>query len=211
MNLDTKLPEKNLYNEKELLLRIANADERAFESLIERFGSTIYGHALMYLKDARLAQEVSQDILLNVWKHRSELPNIENFAGYVFVMTRNRVKTVLRKKIMSFAELPEDGIHSALAGTEAGLEYKELRDIINAGIEELPPRRKQIFKMSRFGGLSYDEIARQLNIGKSTVKDHVLEALVYLRAYMKEKHGIVLSALLGVFLSAMTFLIGMIF
>src|SRR5690606_29271189 len=98
-----------------------------------------------------------------------------------------------------------------LTGDEAGLEYKELRDIINAGIEELPPRRKQIFKMSRFGGLSYDEIARQLNIGKSTVKDHVLEALVYLRAYMKEKHGIVLSALLGIFLSVMTFLIAMIF
>lgn len=189
-------------------MRIANADESAFKSVIESYGSTIYGHALMYLKDAGLAQEVTQDILFNIWKHRSELPNIENFPGYVFIMTRNRIKSLLKRKVASFAEVPEDCMFSAFGGPEERLEYKQLLDIINMGIEQLPPRRKEIFKMSRFGGLGYDQIANQLNIRKSTVKDHILEALVYLRSYLREKHGLIISGFFCIHFTLATLLTG---
>lgn len=185
---------RTLHNEPELLLRLAQGDEKAYTQIIEQYGSIIYGHCMMYIKNAEQAEEITQDILFSLWKQRTELPSIENFPGYVYSMARNRAISAFRSTLAS-TELPADQLASLLHSPVSSIEYKQLSEAIARGIEKLPARRKQIFKMSRYEGLSYEEIARQLNIAKSTVKDHILEALVFLRTYIKEEYGIVTAGL----------------
>ncbi|RZS69361.1 RNA polymerase sigma factor [Pseudobacter ginsenosidimutans] len=188
------MPRTQIHNEPELLIRLAQSDEKAYTEIIDHYGSVIYGHCLMYVKDAGLAEEITQDILFSIWKQRAELPSISNFAGYVYRMTRNRSINAFKSKLAA-TEPPADHLKSWLHSPDASIEYKQLSEAIARGVELLPARRQQVFKMSRYEGLSYEEIAQQLNIAKSTVKDHILEALVFLRTYIKEEYGIVTISL----------------
>jgi RNA polymerase sigma-70 factor (ECF subfamily) len=63
--------------------------------------------------------------------------------------------------------------------------YKESYAAILRGVELLPPARKNVFKMSRFHGLTYDEIAAELDISRNGVKDHIVKALLFLRNYIR--------------------------
>jgi RNA polymerase sigma-70 factor (ECF subfamily) len=176
----------SLHNEPELLERIARGDERAFAWLVEAYGASVYAHVLTYIKDATRAEEITQDIFLNVWNHRLELPSIQNFRGYLYVLTRNRTISVLRERIMRYNEAKKDELQTNL--NPAGLmEYRQLSDALRRGIDQLPARRKEIFLMSRFDGKTYDEIASHLDISKSAVNKNIVEALVFLRTFLRNE------------------------
>jgi RNA polymerase sigma-70 factor (family 1) len=172
-----------LDNEKEILTRIAEGDQKAFALLIDQYSATVYKHVLTYLKNALRAEEITQDIFMNVWKHRSELPAINNFAGYLFVLTRNRTNSAFREKLLAVNE-PKDELESNWLNPANALEYRELSETLRKAIELLPPRRKEVFTRSRFESKSYEEIAIELGISKSAVNKHIIEALVFLRTYM---------------------------
>lgn len=175
-----------VYNEQDILARVAAGDQRAFTQVVEQYTATIYAHVLTYIKNAFRAEEITQDIFVNVWKHRTELPGIANFSGYLYVITRNRSISAFREKIFSPEpekdELETDGLNPAGA-----LEFRQFSETVMRGIALLPPRRKQVFSMSRFEGMSYEEIARRLEISKSAVNQHIVEALLFLRTFLRNQ------------------------
>lgn len=186
----------SLHNEPELLKQIAQGDERAFALLVEGYGASIYAHVLTYIKDATRSEEITQDIFLNVWNHRQELPSIQNFRGYLYVLTRNRTISAFREKIIRYEEAEKDQLQAGL--NPAGLmEYRQLSDTLQRGIGQLPARRKEVFIMSRFDGMTYEEIANHLNISKSAVNKHIIEALVFLRTFLRNETTCLLSVLLA--------------
>jgi RNA polymerase sigma-70 factor (ECF subfamily) len=178
-----------LYNEQEILARVAEDDERAFALLVQEYTATIYTHVLTYLKNAARAEEITQDIFMNVWKHRKELPSILNFPGYLYVMTRNRTHSAFREKIFNPDELGKDELENASLNPATILEFRQLSETLREGINLLPPRRKEVFTMSRFDKLSYDQIAAQLGVSKSAVNKHIIEALVFLRTHLRNQAG----------------------
>ncbi|MBO9572917.1 MAG: sigma-70 family RNA polymerase sigma factor, partial [Chitinophagaceae bacterium] len=109
----------------------------------------------------------------------------------VYVMARNRVHS----KLMGQAQAPEivEQADELLNNPHASLELKELAGIMEDAIEALPPRRKEIFKLSRNENLTYEQIAARLNISRSTVREHMVEALVFLRHYLKKHGDIIIS------------------
>jgi RNA polymerase sigma-70 factor (family 1) len=175
-----------LYSEQETLARVAEGDQRAFTLIVEQYTAAIYAHVLTYIKNAFRAEEITQDIFVNVWKHRTDLPGIANFPGYLYVMTRNRAISAFREKIFhpepEKDELETDGLNPAGA-----LEFRQFSETVMRGIASLPPRRKQVFTMSRFEGMSYEEIARRLEISKSAVNQHIVEALLFLRTFLRNE------------------------
>jgi RNA polymerase sigma-70 factor (ECF subfamily) len=174
-----------LNNEKELLCQVAAGNQQAFAMLVNTYSAKIYAHVLTYLKNAPLSEEITQDIFLQLWKHRTELPGIENFPGYLHVITRNRTISELRRKLESFSEASEEDAKEDFLNPLIQLEYRQLSDVLLRGIELLPPRRKQVFRMSRFEGKSYAQIATELGISRGTVNEHMVEALVFLRSYLR--------------------------
>lgn len=182
------------HNEKELLLRVAARDQRAFTLLVEQYAATVYRHVLQYIKSAPLAEEITQDIFLKIWENVDALANLQSFAAYLHVITRNRTISELRKKLDGPVEAAIDEIEEKLLTPATQLEYRQLSDILQQGIELLPSRRKQVFKMSRFEGMTYEHIATELSISKGTVNEHIVEALAFLRGYLKGQMGNAITA-----------------
>ncbi|HEU4554539.1 MAG TPA: RNA polymerase sigma-70 factor [Chitinophaga sp.] len=174
------------YDEKELLQRMASDDTKAFARLMDHYSPMVYGYLLRFVKDSFLAQELAQDVFLKIWNHRKQLTGIENFAGYLYVALRNTAANAFKEKLYKNDGPPTDTIACAAAPTASKLEYNELADTLTRAIDQLPPRRKEVFKLNRFEGLTYEEIAKRLNIAKSTVKDHMIESLLFLREHLKK-------------------------
>jgi len=177
------------YNENALLNRVAKGQQQAFATLVGIYSPKIYAHVLTYIKNAPLAEEITQDIFLQLWKHRTELPEITNFPGYLHIITRNRTISELRRKLDVFTEMGMEDAEEDLLNPVQQLEYRQLSEVLMRGIELLPPRRKQVFRMSRFEGMSYEKIATELGISKGTVNEHMVEALLFLRSYLRSQMG----------------------
>jgi RNA polymerase sigma-70 factor (ECF subfamily) len=181
------------------LVRISAGDEDAFSQLLKRFWNKVYTQALAYLKSAAIAQELTQDVFLRIWTNRSKLSEVDNFPGYLFIITKNEILTQLRKP-STHQVPPDETLEESLWKPDQQLQYKESYTILLNGIEQLPPTRKQVFKMSRHEGLSYDAIAARLNISRNGVKDHIVKALLFLRTYAR-LHSDEIPILMGLLIS----------
>ena len=186
----------SVYNEMEVLELIAKGDQRAFVLLVDHYSATIYTHVLTYLKNAAHAEEITQDILVKVWKNREDLPAVTNFPGYLYIITRNMTISAFRQKIASWDDSQHDELESDSLNPAGALEYRQFSDTVLQGIKLLPPRRQQVFTMSRFDGLSYEAIAQQLGISKSSVNQHIVEALLFLRTHLRNQLAMVLISCL---------------
>jgi RNA polymerase sigma-70 factor (ECF subfamily) len=169
---------------KHWLSEISEDNQDAFSKLLRLFWNKVYTQALTYLKSTAVAQELTQDIFLKVWTNRKKLLLVDNFSGYLFIMTRNEIISLLRKKGLQSME-PDEKLEERIWIPDQQLDYKHSYERIFKGIDLLPPARKNIFKMSRVDGMTYDEIAAHMNISRDGVKDHIVKALLFLRNYIR--------------------------
>ena len=164
----------------ECLYQVSQGNQAAFAQLLRSCWNKVHTQAITYLKDASLAQEITQDVFIKIWSVRSTLPALENFSNYLFIVSRNEIISALRKKGQGFVD-PGPDMEANLMLPDEQLQYKEFHHRLLQASEELPPVRKQVFKMSRLEGRTYDDIARDLGISRNGVKDHIVKALNFLR------------------------------
>ena len=174
-----------------MLRQVADGCEQAFSQLVKEYSAIVYTHALTYLKNAALAEEVAQDVFMKVWRNRGALPSIHNFKAYLFVIVKNTVISEFRKKTITANECSDD---IALKDPDPAdsLEARQLSELLAKAMNKLPPRRQQVFKMSRIEGKTYEEIAHELGISKSSVNQHIVEALLFLRTYLRNEAAFIL-------------------
>jgi len=187
------LNSSSLHNERELLVRTARGDQQAFAGIVAHYTRILYGHLLTYIKDAQKAEEATQDIFVSLWKMREKLPSIKNFPGYVYAMARNKAIDALKEKLSTPAMFQPDKLSEWVTLPERRSELKELAQVLEQAVQLLPARRKEVFMLSRQEQLTYEEIATRLNISRSAVRQHMVEALTFLRNYVLEKAGIIVS------------------
>lgn len=173
-----------------LLHLTASGDEKAFEQLFIRHKDRVYEIALLYTESGFLAEEILQDIFVQVWQKRSELPSIHNFSSWLFILTRNRcfnaVRDIARASSNNKAlvrSLPESGAESA----DARLLSSEAEKLVLQAMEQLTPAQRQAFELFKLKGLSREETARQMGISPNTVKVHLLHGMRSIRAFFIEK------------------------
>ncbi|MBN9381779.1 MAG: RNA polymerase sigma-70 factor [Chitinophagaceae bacterium] len=180
---DTTVKTLSLPNETDLLVLVANGDEKAFATLFHHYRPKIYSYAFHLFRNIGLADELVQEVFLKVWLSRDKLPHILKFESWVFIIARNQVFDTLkhlareaaaRKQMAHFldpeADLVED--HVLTKENEARLQH---------ALNHLSPQQKLIFTLSRQEGMKHEEIASQLNISRNTVKTHLVHALKTLK------------------------------
>jgi RNA polymerase sigma-70 factor, Bacteroides expansion family 1 len=185
------LPATELYNETALLTNLARGDEAAFRTLFDRHWDNIYGVAYALTKSPQVAEEMVHDIFLKIWQHRARLPELKNFSDYLFIIARNHIISVLRKKIN---EQPFTGqlleYFQAIGGSpEEQLLYREAESLVQKAVQLLPPQQHTVYRLSREQGLNQEEIAARLNISVHTVKSHMNKALHFIRHYLQMHTG----------------------
>jgi RNA polymerase sigma-70 factor (family 1) len=177
------------YEEKELLTCIAKGDIKAFSVLFDKYRLPVFMHVLSILKSPERAEEITQDVFLKIWHHRKGLDDVLSFEKYLFIVTRNYTISELRKKLM--VNSPE--VDAADSWTpENQLQFKELSNQLHQIIDRLPPRRKQVFLMSRMENKTHQQIADELNISAGTVNQQLIAALSFIRVELSKHPDFIL-------------------
>ena len=131
------------------------------------------------------AQEVVNDVFLSIWEKRDVLILDESLKAYLFQATKNRSINHLKKNKMTFLQLDEDGDIPIAADAQQLLEEKDNEDRISILMDQLPPKCKQVFTMSRFDGLNNKDISELMDISVKTVENQMTKALKFFRKNLK--------------------------
>lgn len=174
------------YDENALLVSVSKGDETSFKILFEAHWDRIYSVAFTFTKSAMTAEEMVQDVFVKIWLRRTELSLVRKFSDYLFIVARNHILSVLRKKVMEepFAEHLAEYFKEMSNVPDQQLLCRETEALVLQAVEKLPHQQQLVYSLSRQQGLSLDEIASKLSISKHTVKSHMSKALHFIRQYL---------------------------
>ncbi len=177
--------------EPDICQRLSAGDERAFREVFDRFHRKIYQFAFNFLKDKEQSEEIVQDTFLNFWLYRHRLDPDKPIAPLLFTIARRTLVDTWRKVASSekFREHIYQFMEFTSNETEESVLAGDLERLTKDALSKLSAQQQEIFTLSRYEGLSYEEIAERLHISKDTVKYHLVNALKVLRAYFG-KHDI---------------------
>lgn len=167
--------------EKQLVEKLSKGNIVAFNQLFETYSSRLYHFGLKYFHSQADAEEMVQDVFLKIWNNREGLKKEKSFSAYLFTIAFNQIRKHFKKK-HSVCELSDDIFEQIQDNsTEQSISYQSVLDQVSELLKELPPKKKQIFEMSRFQGLSSKEIAAQLGLSSKTIDNQVSEVIHYLK------------------------------
>lgn len=166
------------------LLSEMNGDdaEHCFRVLYNLLYDRFFRIAIYYLKIDEWAQEVVIDVFLVLWNKRNDLSKISNFENYYFILLKNASLNYLSKN-KQIAEPLDSAAEITNKSTtpEDDLLNEELLLIYINTLDELPPRCREVFVLVREQGLSYKDVAEQLNISPKTVDAQLQKAVSILK------------------------------
>ncbi|WP_316820337.1 RNA polymerase sigma-70 factor [Pedobacter gandavensis] len=172
-----------LDDEKYILKKIAEGDERSFAELFHWYVKPLAEFVHKLTDSVELTEEIIQDSFIKVWLRRETLPAIDNFSGYLYIMCRNETFLVLKKlaaRTVSHAAFEKEAVNEmALEGLENPAD--EYRKRIELAVDKLPEQQQKVYKMSRYDRLKHEEIARLLELSPETVKKHIQLAVQFIR------------------------------
>jgi RNA polymerase sigma-70 factor (family 1) len=177
----------NNLNEVQLLIALKSGDRHAFEKIYQNYSPRIFLNILKMIKSVDDSQEILQDVFIKVWEKRELIDPEQPFKSYLFQISRYTVynffrKVNLDKKLKAYLSFENTELYTHI---EENIAQRENDLIIMNAIEELPPQRKQIYKLCKIEGKSYAEVAMLLGISSSTINDHIVKATKFLR----ERHA----------------------
>ena len=181
------------YDEKELLRHIADGNADSYKLLFNRYWDQIYSTVFYFTKYPETSADLTQDIFAHIWAKRKYLLSVNNFESYLYISARNLIFDRLRKKEFSgsrdnfFRQYFSDTVSDQDPSLQ--LEYKEFHALIHQAINQLTPQQQSVFKLSRFEGLNHAEIADQMGLSKRTVKNYMVNAIKFIRDYLKSHSG----------------------
>ena len=184
------------YNERELLLRIAQGDEEAFTSLFYQHKEKIFYYSLSITHSPIISEEITQEIFMTIWSERTTLPDIDYFRSWLKTVTRNKALNALKKManektaVNNIRQLTSEADKSA----EDNLLWKQYQLLLQQAIAQLSDHQRQVYLLSREEHLEYAEIANRLNISVNTVKYHMKAAFRTIREFLKQ-YGTELSVI----------------
>lgn len=166
---------------------ISKGNIKEFEVLFREFYRPLLLYANKILRKEAEAEEIVQDLFFNIWRNREKLNINVSVSSYLYSAIRNNcLQHIKRQKIKTrYQDYLRSQPVNIIQPIES-LEYQELHQKINTVMDELPNRCQEIFKLSRFQGLKYQEIADQLSISIKTVEANVTKALKHFRKNLKE-------------------------
>ena len=161
-----------------VLKKIKEGDIKAFESIFRLYYTPLCLYATSITGEQEVAEEIVQDLFYVFWILRS-------IKNYLYGATRNRSLQYLEHQEVRYryrnTVLAGENPESESYTPQDQLEYKELQSLVNRALGKLPERRLRIFRMHRFEGMKYAEIASSLSLSIKTVEAEMTKALQTLR------------------------------
>lgn len=162
---------------------LIKGNAQAFEELYNRYHDLLYGYIFNKLKDTEETQDIVHDVLIKIWHKREQLENVKSLKSYLFTAVRNRAFDFFAKKKLNDKYLIslEEAIEKYNPSADYLVREKELENYIKSQIDQLAPKMKEVFKLSRYNYMSNGEIAELMGISKNTVETQIKRALKVLK------------------------------
>lgn len=169
--------------EKILVREIKEGDHDSFKEIYYKYSEKVYLFTVRYISNTEDAEEIVQEVFSRIWEYRNNLDENRSFNGYILTITKNIIFNQNRKKVNFeiYARYIINYLQGISNQTENQVIYENVKSLINKEIDNFPPKRKQVFNLSRDEGLSYNEIAQKLSISEKTVETHLRLALKRLK------------------------------
>ena len=169
-----------------LVRLLLQKDVTAFEQLYDRYSKPVYALVLRILQQAGMAEEVVQDVFLQLWRNAAQYDESRGpFLPWLFTLARNRALDTLRLKSErqrrredQTEELPPVPVAPEYEKT---LDEKRRAEKVRAVMASLNPQQKKAIEMAYFEGLSHSEIAAALKEPLGTVKSWIRNGLLRLK------------------------------
>lgn len=170
-------------NDTDLTLLLGKSHEGAFSEIYNRYWLRLFSIAFNKLNNLPEAEELVQDIFLDLWSRRETLKITSSLAAYLAVAAKYKVldcyaKRATRLRYQKHLSYSSDSLDSS---TENWLYHEELKENFRKSVASLPDKCRLVFELSRNNGLTHKQIATKLEIAEKTVESHLSRALRTLR------------------------------
>lgn len=169
---------------QQLLQRIQHGDENALQHLYDLYFDKLYHFATSFFQNALQAEDVVQETFIKLWQNRHKINASQSLDAYLLTIVKNASIDLVRQELrmrLRNEELKQFNRKMEHQTGESILFQQELKGKIDSAVQRLPPKTRTVFSLKHKEGLSNGEIARQLNISKKTVENHINLALSRLR------------------------------
>jgi len=165
--------------------KIRYGDKSEFEKLYRLFCQSLVLFTNKYVYDLDIAENIVQDVFVNIWQNRDRLDPTQNFKTYLYTSVKNRAlnytnRQGIERRYKEMIMINERDNHTP----ESQYNLRELETQVNKAVESLPEKRRIIFLLSRNDHLTYAEIADVLGVSVKTVENQMGKALKSLRSYL---------------------------
>jgi RNA polymerase sigma-70 factor (ECF subfamily) len=170
-------------DEQKTLEAIRNGDESAFRDLFDEYYGNLCNYLKYYIMNHDEVEDQVQEVFVNIWRARKNLPDIRSVKGYLFSSAKNKLLDYnkhLTVRIKASAKIRElfSGIDTT---SERDYEQTEMKELLDNAIRKLPPRRREVFVLVKINGMSYQEAADVMGINKKTIEGQLSMAIKTLR------------------------------
>jgi RNA polymerase sigma-70 factor, ECF subfamily len=164
--------------EEHLVHRLNKGDQSALREIFDRYYRPLTLFAIKYLEDAEEAKEIVQELFVRIWARHQEVRISYSLKMYLYQSTRNACINHIESQKVKQRRL-KDYRSPEIANDHALnlLLESEQEELLMRAIDSLPPRCREIFLLSRTGGLQNQEIAKKLNLSLKTVEAQLSIAL----------------------------------
>jgi len=184
-------------NERELLEKIATGDESAFKDLFHVWRDKLYFFVLRITHSPAMAEDILQDVFVKIWTNRASLHTIQHLDAYIYKMSRNQAITGMKRAAQETLILSElKKTPDAEEAVTDDVIHRELSRNFQAILHKLPTQQRLVYTLTHIHGLKHDEVAQQLKISASTVKNHMTRALCTIRQELMEHYQMIIIYIL---------------
>lgn len=165
-----------------------------FENLFREHYDALAQYAFSILKSKEDAEDIVQDVFVKLWQNTPEVIETAQVKFYLLTAVKNNSISLLRKQAgKHFVDAQEADLQALPESSKDATQ--DIAALVERALTLLPPQCSVIFKMSRFGKLTYQQIATELNLSVKTVENQIGKALRLMRDYARE-HNISFSLLI---------------
>ncbi len=177
------------YSDDELCLLLKEGGQDVFSEIYERYWEKLYLYSYRRINSKDIAFEITQEIFVSLWARRNEIEFHTSLSGYLYASTRYQIIHYIKSSKLRANYLLDFlafRLSCADNSNEETVNLHELERAVEKGLELLPKRCQEIFRLSRQDHKSIKEISEQLNISHKTVENQLTVALKHLRVSLQE-------------------------
>ena len=173
--------------EKELAEGVKGSRADAFDELYRTYSIRLYRFALSILKSGDDAEEVVQNTFFKIWDQRDKIQSSQALKPYIFTIAYHIIIDLIRSRLKE-KKYREVILQKAIINydIEESIEFGDLLDRIDSIVKDLPPRKLEIYQLSRINHLSHNEIAQKLGITIKTVENGITFSMNFIKKRLQE-------------------------